>query len=451
MISLLMIIRRFFSGRGRPVWIASWVGVLVGLAAPASAQADPTELFGLDARTMGMANAGAALGGSWASATHNPAAAALAPRIELGVGYGYGHAWMTVNHHDGGLMDMRGIAFGLVAPFALPKGLRLSFAMTAYIPDQFLARVQLIPAYEPRFVRLDNSPNRISVTPVVALKVWRLLSLGIGAAVLADAAGTGVRFDVGVKGGTKVGEAAVDVDLPTKVTPIAGVFFGPIGGFSVGIVYRGELDLRLALDILANVDVSGVVTGDTVIDMRAVNYFTPQKLTAGLAYNWRDCIIAAATLTWRDWSAFRSGTADVRLFMDLGLSPPMLQTEMPADNFQDTLSVRVGCEYRHPLDHGRGLAFRVGYGFEPSPVPAQIGLSALLDNDRHIVTAGFGVNLGRISQIVPWVVGIDVAVQYHHMINRVDERALRWGGLGGGGLLYGGDMLHVALSGTVGF
>ena len=50
-----------------------------------------------------------------------------------------------------------------------------------------------------------------------------------------------------------------------------------------GITYRGALALDLALDILANVQIAGVVTGDALVSLRASTYFTPARVTGGLA------------------------------------------------------------------------------------------------------------------------------------------------------------------------
>ncbi len=418
------------------------------LALPARrASADPTDLFGFGPKAMATAGASAPVLTDWSSAAANAAGPARAGRVDLGLGYVYGHAFARVNGRDAGLMDVRGIALGLAAPIRLPKGLVLGVGLAAYVPDQFLVRVQLIPSYEPRFVMLDNRPHRLVVTPVVALKVWRALSLGLGATILGDAAGRGVRFSVGTLGGGKSGEANLDVDLPMRVAPVAGILFGPLGGFSVGIAYQGELDLRLALDIVADVNVAGVVTGDTVIAMRAVNYFTPHRVSVTAAYRWWG-LQAAATLVYKAWSRFSAGIPDLRITMDLGLAPPFWRTVLPPDNFHDTIYVRLGGRWTFDLGRGRSLSLSAGYGFEPTPVPAQVGVSALLDNDRHVVGMGLAYEMGRLSKTVPWTLGVELAVQYHHLVERRDSRSLEWGGLGG--LVYGGDLVFAGLAVRVG-
>jgi long-chain fatty acid transport protein len=413
------------------------------------ASADPTDLFGVDGRSQAMANAVVAESDSWSSPIYNPAGAAMGDRIEAGVGYTYAHAFATINGNDARVLDVRGISFGVVAPFEIAGEVKAGFGIAGYVPDYYLARVQMIPAYEPRFVLLDNRPNRLVITPVLALR-WKYLSVGVGATILADAAGDGVLFNVGVKGGGKVGEAAIDLELPVRAAPVGGVQIGPIKGFKAGVAYRGELDLRMALDILANVDVAGIVTGDAVIAMRAVNYFTPRKLTTGVSYSYGDRLTVVGAVCWKQWSAFQGGVPEMRILVDLGLSPPMLQATFPPDNFHDTIEVGLGGEYNHFLDDGHEVAARLGYRFEPTPVPAQVGYSALLDNDRHVVTAGAGYSVERIASIFPYGLRLDVAFQYHHMVERADARSLRWSSPTGG-VVYGGHILQLSASASLEF
>src|SRR5262249_4501442 len=144
-------------------------------------------------------------------------------------------------------------------------GVDTAFGIALYLPDQYIARIQLIPATEPHFVLYDNDVHRIVVEPVLSIRPARWISLGGGASILTDAAGNGITFNVGVVGGQKVGESALDVSLPTRAAPLLGVLLMPTDRVRLGLTYRGSIDLDLRLGILANVDVAGVVTGDVLI------------------------------------------------------------------------------------------------------------------------------------------------------------------------------------------
>ncbi len=423
---------------------------IVVLLSGGTLHAAPTDLFGLDPRNIGAAGATEGFTRGWSAACGNPALTAETKHVSVGMAYSFGRPDLQIDGADAKVMDIRGVSFGMTLPFQLPQGLRLGFGVTGYVPDQFLARVQLVPPYEPRFLFLDNPPDRLVMTAVAGLKVWRLLSLGIGATILADASGEGVRYQVDTKGGSKQGNASMDLTLPMRVAPVAGLFFGPIHGFMAAVTYRGQLDLRFALDVVADVDVAGVVTGDTIISMHAVNHFTPHRLLGAAAYRWRGLLVAAS-VAWLAWSRFNKAIPDLAMHMDLGLVPPLIESNHPQGAFHDTLALRVGGRYRFQINQGRRrLDLRLGYGWVPTPVSAQTGLSALLDNDRHVFAFGLGLDLGRIAPSVPWWLRLDLAFQYHFLVERRDERTLRWGGLMGG-IRYGGNLYHLSLGCSVRF
>src|SRR5262249_49582571 len=144
-----------------------------------------------------------------------------------------------------------------------------------------ITRVQLVPAAEPNFVLLGNNWQRLVVTPVGALKLGRFVSVGAGATMLADTAGHGIDFKVGIVGGDKVGAGALDVSLPTRAAPVVGLILSPTRWLRLGASYRGEIDLGIKLDILAHVDLAGTITGDALITLRAINFYTPHKVSLG--------------------------------------------------------------------------------------------------------------------------------------------------------------------------
>jgi long-subunit fatty acid transport protein len=404
------------------------------------ARADVSDLTGLDARARGMGMSTLTLCEDWSAAACNPGAGAMARRLDLGLGYSFTHMRLSLNGARSDVMDARGTVVGFNAPFRIRRKVGVAISMTGYLPDQFLARVQLVPASEPRFVLLDHRPHRLVLDLALSIQPAPWLSLGLGGTILADAAGNGITFNVGVKGGTKVGETAIDLMLPMRVAPLAGLLIKPLPWLRFGAAYRGEVDLGVRLDILANVDVAGIVTGDAIISIRAINYFTPHRVEVGISADPHPRLTLAAGLAWEMWSRFRGGTSDVRILVDLGLNPPMVQAFFPVDNFRDVLTPRLGAEYRHPLRGGRELALRAGYVYAPTPAPDPVGLSALVDNDRHLVTLGLGFRLASLASWFPYPVGADLGLQYHALVPRRVARNLLSDPVGGvlqseGGLL----------------
>src|SRR5262249_1076031 len=153
--------------------------------------------------------------------------------------------------------------------------------------------------------------------------------------------------------------------------------------------YRGELSLDLRLDILANVQVAGVVTGDALVSIRAANYFTPARATAGVAIDVADDLTVAADVAWQRGSAFGTGLPRLPVLV---AGAPRVATDTPPARFHDPIDTRLGAEY-HRHGERTDWALRAGYAYLPSPVPPQTGLTSFADGDRQMFTLGAGVTL----------------------------------------------------------
>jgi long-chain fatty acid transport protein len=389
--------------------------VIVALLAR-TAGADPLDTFGFGARGSAMAGAQAADARGAAAVHANPAGVALAEHAQIAIGWSYGHLALTLNGSSAELLDAHGSDIGVSFPIRA-GAVRMGFGLALYLPDQFVGRVQIIPATEPHFILLDNDVQRLVVEPVFAVSPAPWLSLGVGFSLLSDVSG-GIGFNVGVVGGQPRGDANVDVTLPTRVAPLAGVLVMPHPRVRLGASFRDEVDLSLRLGILADVDVAGVVTGDALIDVRAVNYFTPRRVTGAVSVDVTPELTVAGEVAWLDWSSFHGGAPDVRILVALGITPPLVSTLFPADSFHDSFVARLGAELR-TRSGDRDLALRAGYSFEPSPVPAQVGLTSFADNDRHMVSVGGGIRLPAFQPILSHPVSFDLAVQWHHLRERL--------------------------------
>jgi hypothetical protein len=79
-----------------------------------------------------------------------------------------------------------------------------------------------------------------------------------------------------------------------------------------------------------------------------------------------------------------------------------------------------------------------------------VGYSALLDNDRHVVTVGGGYAIARLAEVFPVGLKLDLAFQYHYLVERSDRRKLQWAAPDGG-VVYGGHVFGISLSGALEF
>jgi hypothetical protein len=420
------------------------LALALGVAlAPASARANAFDTFGASSRIEALAGAGAAEATGWAAAHHNPAGVAFADEVEAAVGYGYGVPRLTIDGADAQVTTPRGTSLGLSVPVELGWA-RVSFGLALYLPDQFLARIQTIPVEEPHFVLLDNNIDHIVVTPVLALRPFRWLSIGGGATLLADAAGHGITFDVGLSGGQKVGQAGLDVSLPIRAAPVLGLLVAPKKWLRLALAWRGQVDLALSLDILARVNVVGAVTGDTLISLRAFNFFTPQKLSLGAAWDISDAWTVTAELDWVNWSGFRGGSADLRILVELGVSPSLVQALFPADRFRDTWVPRLGVEWRRPFGRRFTAAARAGYAYERSPVPDQTGLTSFADGDQHVIALGGGLQVAHLGDVLEHPLSLDLALGWHELEPRTTVKDPRL--FPSAGFTAGGRIVHLSLT-----
>jgi hypothetical protein len=416
------------------------------LATPAAA--DPLDELGFGSAASGVAGARTATATGAEAAHYNAAGVALGDHPSVLAGWSYGHMRLRVNDRDADVLDAHGASIGLAIPIGLGAGWKLGAGIALYLPDQFLARVQLIPSSEPHFVLLDNDPHRSVIEPVAAVAYGRRFAVGVGASIFADAESKQIVFDVGVEAGEKVGEANLDITLPVRVAPIVAAWASPHPRVRLGALFRGELSLDLTLDILSNVEIAGVVTGDVLVSIRAANYFTPAKAVAGVAVDVLPGLTLSADATWQRWSAFGAGVPDLQVLVALDISPPLVSTTVPPAAFEDTVSVRGGAELRLP---GRrtDLALRTGMAWIPSPVPDQVGITSFADGDRMVATLGAGVSLADWAPILTRPIDFDVAIGWQHVGSRLTRKDATL--YPGEAFSSGGDILQASLSTTVRF
>lgn len=419
----------------------------IGVGAAAPARANPIDLMGFGARMPALGNASVATGDAMSSSFTNPGACAASPNTTLGVGYGWASIRLRRNDRDLELPDAHGVDVGGCVAIPAPW-LRVGISTGFHMPDQWIARIALEPASRPRFFLWDNRPHRVAFDVAASVRLGTILAFGGGATFLADGAGNGIDFRVGLRSGQVIAESALDVELPMRAAPVLGLLVTPRDDVRVGLRYSGEISLDLRLDVLAQVDVPGTpIGGDTLISVRGIDLYTPEQAAAGVSVGPWDGWTISTELAWSRWSALQSASSDVALAVKIGISPSLLQLRTPSPGFADTLSPRLGVERVVPVADRTSLALRGGYRFEPTPVPEQRGLTSLMDSDRHVLGLGAGLRIeptcgGRPHPVVhTWT--LDASLVWNHLVyreTRKDDPASP-----GGDFTVGGDVLAAAL------
>jgi len=136
------------------------------------------------------------------------------------------------------------------------------------------------------------------------------------------------------------------------------------------------------------------VFGGTSFNTRASTTLNmPATFALGASYTMGK-VTVNADADWTLWSSFKS--LDIDFQKNTGLLPDVSRPE----RWKDVVAIRVGGEYRVTDP----LALRLGFVYDPSPVPADTLGPLLPDSNRFFYAAGAGYKVGA------WT--IDLAYMY---------------------------------------
>lgn len=399
--------------------------------------------------TYGFFSRSSALGGAVAADApdpsacfYNPAALMSAPGLGLSIGYMYADNRLRTNGKDNDVVDVHGLMAGIVAPGKIGP-LPFAFGIATYMPDDGLSRIRALRQETPRWELYNDRPTILFLTAQIAIRPLPWLEIGGGLAFLAATRG---RF--GIRGEANVLrpydsqlEHEVDADLTSIRYPIAGVRFklGQVG--YLGLAYRGETKLNLALEanLAGIVNFAGVDVPLTyALATRTIDAFQPQQVVAGFSFQMVKHLHANVDLGWVDWSAYESPTASTTAHLEAAL-PPGVNIELPEDPkpvdvvppaFVDRFVPRLGVEYTLGFGTERKVSgrdepakavevpLRFGYSYEASPVPPQTGRTNFVDADRHTVSLGAGVVMNAPFAVLQGSLRLDA----HAAISVLPER-----------------------------
>ncbi len=381
--------------RSRKIAVLLWI--CAGAWAPPPARANPLDVFGAGGRGPALASAVATLADDASAAYYNPAGLALAERPSILVGYSAGVPRLTFDGTAAPSEAARGITLGIVLPREV-AGTTLSFGAALYFPDQRIVRVHTAPAWEPRFAQYDNRLQRIAIHPDFDV---------------------GINLDRARDPAAQRGSASLDVQLPTRIAPVLGVWVEPLPKLRASLVYRGSISLDVAVDTRVAIDAT-LLRGRALTGLSSADYWSPDQLTLGLAYDPLPQLTVTLEATWQRWSAAPSPLPAVRALLDLGLSIDVVQVSIPSEAFQpyDVVVPRLGVEGRLQPKRWLGIDLRGGLSFEPTPYPRQTGATSLADNDKLVLAAGVGLVFKDLGELVKGPLRVDAYFQAHLLRER---------------------------------
>jgi long-chain fatty acid transport protein len=261
------------------------------------------------------------------------------------------------------LSDLVGVGVGLHFPFGSSISWPDGHPQADVIQDQTLRTFFITPSIG---LNLDKQVPGLSIGGGVDI-VPATVELE-RAVIFADMAGTahlgGDAFGVGGRVGAMYrAPSAPGLKLGVMYrTPVKLDFEGQ-GDFDIGDPYRSQLP--------PDGDISTSIT-------------LPQQVWGGIAYSPLPELEVEVDAVWIDWSSFK----ELRIALPGGIDTVAVQ------NYQDTVTVRVGAEYKL---EPQNLALRAGFIYDPTPIPSTSQTAQLPDIDRKNVTAGASMTFGNYA------------------------------------------------------
>ncbi len=249
----------------------------------------------------------------------------------------------------------------------------------------------------------------IVVNPTAAWKVNDVLSVGAGIDFMygkAKLQKAGVVFLGPPVNNLNIFQLDLDGD-GTAWGYNLGLLLTPSKNLKIGAAYRSRFQLEIKDGDTKVFDINGTVPfvppgpftaaqvfgGPTYTTKGTTTINMPATFALGVAYT-LDRLTLEADADWTFWSTFHS------LTIDIAGNTPLLPDSNSPKNWKNVVALNVGAEYR-VIDP---LALRLGFRYDPTPVPAATMGPELPDANRLHYCAGAGYKVSN------WT--IDVAYMY---------------------------------------
>lgn len=224
----------------------------------------------------------------------------------------------------------------------------------------------------------------IVVNPTVAWKVNEVLSVGAGIDFMYGSAILEKTPYSGALGGNLYNSKLEGSGDAWGYN--LGVLLLPAKDWKVGFSYRSPFSLEVKDGDVEIRNINGPTSaaffgGATSFDTKgSATINMPATATLGVAYT-RDRLTLEADADWTFWHSYRNLSINIK-----DERSPVLVDTSTAKNWKDVVALHVGAEYRVTDP----LALRVGFRYDPTPVPAETMGPELPDADKMYYTAGVG-------------------------------------------------------------
>ena len=271
-----------------------------------------------------------------------------------------------------------GIYFAAATPLPGPRWAHdIVVGLALDIPAQYVLHID-VPERpdQPVSPAYDGPPDRVASVLAVAYRIIPRLELGLGIAVAPSLSQpTSVTYVPGrspnVNGNVEV---QLDSSLDLAAAPFMGLRAQPLDWLALSLVYRDQQ--------ASEAKVPQSTTAGGILDNDRVSFFEmwdPASVVFGTNFTSLKDLSVSLDVAWHNWSAFSTG-------FDQELAAPY--------KLHDTVSIASSVE-----KHFKGWTLRGGVGVDPSPLPAQTGLTNYLGADTLVLALGAGFDFRRLAHL----------------------------------------------------
>ena len=240
------------------------------------------------------------------------------------------------------------------------------------------------------------------VNPTVAWKINEVLSVGAGIDFLYGKAELQKAGVVNIGSPLNIFQLDLDGD-GTAWGYNFGVLLTPTKQWKIGAAYRSKFDLKIKDGDVDIFDINGTVPfvenpapppaaftaaqifGGTSFNTKgSTTLHIPATLDLGVAYI-LDRLTLEVDASWTFWHSWKS------LDIDLKDNGPLLPDSSSPKNWDDVVAIYIVGEYRV----SDPLALRLGFRYDPTPVPAETMGPELPDSDKLYYCAGAGYKVNQ--------------------------------------------------------
>jgi long-chain fatty acid transport protein len=393
-----------------------------------AAQAGNVDTYGIGSKAAALGGAFAAYADDPFATYYNPAGLTQITAPMLSVGFNLVKPSLNVYNYQvngnlaapaAGPSDFQDHASACQAPhfgFAMPinKSQTLVAAIGTYVPFGLDMKWPGTPDAPGAYNSHHTWYARMVITPSLAVRLTKSLSLGAGVSLGRSAAGAErLAFAPFIP---NLHNRQIEMDLKDdgNWSLNFGVLYKPLESISAGLTYRGNTQTHFKGTARA----VGLNNGDTLtmpaaslagpVNNTVVNAETridhPEQLQLGVRYLPLAKVSLEVDFVWTKWSRINGYTVSFdKAFLDapaLGPFNPGASSDFSPRNWQDTRQVKLGVEWQV----NQILALRGSYFYDPTPIPDSSLDLQWPDADKRTFALGAGLNFGPIS--------MDGVVQY---------------------------------------